>query len=107
MTKFTRDGSNFGADGPFFQVIRQGLEGFAEGEDYFDLLAEDVVFDFVISVPGYPRHVEGRQNIIALYAGYDDYMNVSAADTPARGHALAGGYLVVVRTGFRSLRPSS
>ncbi len=80
MTKYTEDSSNFGADGPFFFVIREGLEGLADGEDYFDLLADDVVFDYVISVPGYPRRVEGRQNIIDLYSDYDRSLTVRSAD---------------------------
>ncbi|MDE3205177.1 MAG: nuclear transport factor 2 family protein [Acidobacteriota bacterium] len=80
MTKYTDDDSNFGANGPFFHIIRQGLNGLADGDDYFDLLAADVVFDYVISVPGYPRHVEGRQSVIDLYRGYDDYMKVHRAD---------------------------
>ena len=80
MTKYTSDSSNFGADGPFFQVIREGLRGLADGEDYFDLLADDVVFEYVICVPGYPRRAEGRQAIIDLYSGYDDYMTVHTAD---------------------------
>ena len=57
MTKYTSDGSNFGAGGPFFRIIREGLEGLADGEDYFDLLADDVVFEYVISVPGYPNGI--------------------------------------------------
>ena len=65
MTKYISDSSNFGADGPFFRIIREGLKGLADGEDYFDLLADDVVFEYVISVPGYPRRAEGRQAIIA------------------------------------------
>ena len=80
MSKYTGDGSNFGADGPFFRIIREGLEGLADGEDYFDLLADDVVVEYVISVPGYPRRVEGRQAVIDLYSGYDDYMAVHTAD---------------------------
>jgi ketosteroid isomerase-like protein len=28
------------------------------------------VFDFVITVPDYPRHVVGRDNLIELYRGY-------------------------------------
>ena len=79
MTKYSDDSSNFGADGPFFHVIREGLRGLADGEDYFDLLAEDVVFEYVISVPGYPRRVEGRQNVIDLYNDYDSYMAVHSA----------------------------
>jgi ketosteroid isomerase-like protein len=37
---------------------------------FFDLLAQDVVFDFIITVPNYPRHIVGRDNLIELYRGY-------------------------------------
>ncbi len=80
MTKYIEDGSNFGADGPFFRIIREGLKPLADGEDYFDLLADDVVFQYVISVPGYPGRVQGRQSIIDLYSGYDRFLNVRSAD---------------------------
>jgi ketosteroid isomerase-like protein len=80
VTKYTSDSSNFGAGGPFFRIIREGLEGLADGEDYFDLLADNVVVEYVISVPGYPRRVEGRQAVIDLYSSYDDYMTVRTAD---------------------------
>ncbi|MGA3149877.1 MAG: nuclear transport factor 2 family protein [Acidimicrobiales bacterium] len=80
MTKYTEDSSNFGADGPFFHIIREGLQGFADGEDYFDMLADDVVFEYVISVPGYPKRVDGRQNIVDLYSDYGSYMDVRSAD---------------------------
>ncbi len=80
MTTYTNANSNFGANGPFFHIIREGLEGFADGEDYFDMLADDVVFEYVISVPGYPKRVKGRQKIIDLYSDYDSYMNVTSAD---------------------------
>ncbi|MGA9875541.1 MAG: nuclear transport factor 2 family protein [Solirubrobacteraceae bacterium] len=80
MTKYTNDSSNFGADGPFFHIIREGLRGLVDGDDYFDMLADDVIFEYVISVPGYPRRLQGRQSIIDLYSGYDDYMSVHSAD---------------------------
>jgi len=54
VTKYAKDSSNFGAGGPFFRIIRQGLDGLADGRDYFDRLADDVVVGYVISVPGYP-----------------------------------------------------
>ena len=54
MSKTVSDNAPFGANSPFFRIIKEGLEGLADGEDYFDLLAEDVVFEYVISVPGYP-----------------------------------------------------
>ena len=61
---------DFRALGPFFRVIEEGLKGLVDGDHFFDLLAEDVEFDFVITVPDYPRHVQGRDNLIELYRGY-------------------------------------
>ena len=34
---------------------------------YFDLLADDVVFEYVISGPGYPRRVQGPPDVVDLY----------------------------------------
>ena len=61
------DLDDFKALEPFFRIIQEALDGLADGEHFFDLLAEDVVFDYIITVPGYPRHVEGRQGIAQLY----------------------------------------
>ncbi len=80
MTRYTEADSNFGADGPFFRLVHQGLEGFADGEDYFDLLADDVVVEYVVSVPGYPARVDGRQGVIDLYRDYDSVLTVHRAD---------------------------
>jgi len=61
---------DFRALDPFFRIIEQGLRGVVDGDHFFDLLADDVVFDFVITVPDYPRQVAGRDNLIELYRGY-------------------------------------
>jgi uncharacterized protein len=65
-----RDIEDFRGLDPFFRIIEQGLQNLVDGDHFFDLLAEDVVFDFVITVPDYPRHVVGRDNLIELYRGY-------------------------------------
>jgi len=57
---------------PFFQIIEQGLSGLVDGEDFFDTLAEDAVFEYVISVPGYPRRVAGREAVADLYRSYGE-----------------------------------
>jgi ketosteroid isomerase-like protein len=71
-----RDIEDFRALDPFFRVIELGLEGLADGDHFFELLAEDVVFDFVITVPDYPRRVVGRDNLIELYRGYGSTFNL-------------------------------
>ena len=62
--------SDFRALDPFFRIIEQGLAEFVDGDHFFELLADDVVFDFIITVPNYPRHIVGRDNLIELYRGY-------------------------------------
>ena len=61
-----RDVEDFRALDPFFRIIEQGLQGLADGGHFFELLADDVVFDFVITVPDHPRRVVGRDNLIEL-----------------------------------------
>jgi len=39
-----------------------------------------VIFDYIISVPGYPRRVEGRQAVAELYRGYGSTMVLRSAD---------------------------
>jgi uncharacterized protein len=61
---------DFQALEPFFRVIENGLSGLVDGGHFFDLLADDVVFEFIITVPNYPRRIAGRDNLIELYRGY-------------------------------------
>ena len=61
---------DFRALDPVFRIIEEGLAAFVDGEHFFDMLADDVAFDFVITVPDYPRHVVGRDDLIELYRGY-------------------------------------
>ena len=58
MTKYTSDSSNFGADGPFFRIIREGLEGLPR-RGYFDLLTDDVVGQHPSGLPAH-RAPSGR-----------------------------------------------
>src|SRR5437868_5774856 len=37
---------------PFFRIIEEGLAGVVDGRHFFDLLAEDVVFEYVTRSPG-------------------------------------------------------
>ena len=61
---------DFQALDPFFRIIEEGVAGLVDGEHFFDLLAEDVVFEYIITVPGYPRRVAERQAVAELYRPY-------------------------------------
>jgi uncharacterized protein len=71
---------DFRALDSFFRIIEDGLRNYTDDGHFFDLLAEDVVFDFVITVPGYPRHVAGRDNLIELFRGYGRSFYLDSCD---------------------------
>ncbi|MFF4598079.1 nuclear transport factor 2 family protein [Amycolatopsis sp. NPDC001319] len=77
---------DFAALEPFFGVVKEGLAGHVEGEHFFDLLAEDVVTEFVVTVPGYPRRVEGRGALAELYRGYGEAIVLEGAGDLAVHH---------------------
>jgi uncharacterized protein len=66
------DLDDFKALEPFFRIIQQGLDGLADGGHFFDLLADDVVFDYIITTPNYARHVVGRAAVAELYRPYGE-----------------------------------
>ena len=74
------DLTDFAALDPFFRIVQEGLAGLVDGAHFFDLLAEDVLVEYVISVPGYPRRVRGRGAVADLYRGYGDVMILHSAD---------------------------
>jgi ketosteroid isomerase-like protein len=70
MTTVDMDG--YAAMAPYFEVITKGLEGLVDGENFFDIHAEDVVVEYVITVPDFPRKIVGREALAELYRGYGD-----------------------------------
>ena len=100
--------ADFRALDPFFRIIEEGVAGLADGEHFFDLLAEDVVFEYVITVPGYPRRVEGRRpwpsctapmaptfsldRCYDLAIHYDQATNVVVLEYASQGRAISTGH---------------
>ena len=60
----------FRALDPFFNIVQQGLAGLVDGDHYFDIIADEAVFEFRYIFPGWPLKVEGREALKTLYAGY-------------------------------------
>jgi ketosteroid isomerase-like protein len=64
--------AKYAAMRPYFQVVAEGLAGLVDGTDFFDMHAQDVVVEYVITVPHYPRRIVGRDALAELYANYGD-----------------------------------
>jgi hypothetical protein len=52
MTTMITDLDDLKALEPFFRIIEKVLDGIADGGRFFDLLAEKVIFDYIIMTPG-------------------------------------------------------
>jgi ketosteroid isomerase-like protein len=85
----------FNALDPFFRIIEEGLKGVADGEHFFDLLAEDVIFDYIITIPDYPRHVEGRAAVAELYRPYGTMIVLDRCHDVAVHHDTKTGVVVL------------
>jgi ketosteroid isomerase-like protein len=86
---------DFRALDPFFRIIKEGVAGLVDGEHFFDLLAEDVVFEYVITVPDYPRRVEGRGAVAELYRPYGATFSLDRCYALAVHHDQVTGVVVL------------
>ena len=68
----SRNMAKYAAMRPYFEVVAEGLHGLVDGSDFFDMHAEDVVVEYVITVPDYPPRVVGREALAELYSDYGD-----------------------------------
>jgi len=94
MTTIT-DLDDFKALDPFFRIIEKGLDGIADGGHFFDRLIEDVIFDFIITTPDYPRHVEGRKAVAELYRPYGTVIVLDRCHDLAVHHDTRTGVVVL------------
>jgi len=85
----------FSALDPFFELIRRGLSGLVDGDHYFDMIAEKAIFEFRYDFPGWPQRIEGRDALMALYAGYGKNVVLNRADALVV-HRCDDGRVVVV-----------
>jgi ketosteroid isomerase-like protein len=89
------DLGDFHALDPFFRIVEEGVAGLVDGGHFFDLLAEDVVFEYVITVPGYPRRVVGRQAVAELYRPYGATFSLDRCYDLAVHHDRVTGVVVL------------
>jgi hypothetical protein len=83
----------FSALDPFFEVVRRGLSGLVDGEHYFDTIAKNAIFEFRYDIAGWPKRVEGRDALMALYRGYGVAMAGLALASRRQRNATSGRIL--------------
>ena len=68
----SRDMTKYAAMRPYFEVVAEAVSGLVDGTDFFDMHAEDVVVEYIITVPDYPRRIVGREALAELYSDYGE-----------------------------------
>ena len=70
----------FSALDPFFEVVQRGLSGLVDDEHYFDTIAKNAIFEFRYDIAGWPKRVESRDALMALYRGYGEGIVLHGGD---------------------------
>jgi hypothetical protein len=65
---------------PFFEIILEGLSGLVDGEHFFDTFAEDVRFESLYDLPGWPMMIRGRAGLVDALSGYGDNIKLESSD---------------------------
>jgi ketosteroid isomerase-like protein len=85
----------FAALDPFFDIARRGLADRVDGDHYFDTVADNAVFEFRYVFPGWPRKIDGREALMALYAGYGNNILLHGADALVVHQAQHAGVVIL------------
>lgn len=79
---------------PYFELIRRALEGLADGEHFFDIVADDIVYEVRYDL-GWPRVIQGRADLMARFARYVDAIGIRSADKLIVNRADNGRVVVI------------
>jgi len=85
----------FEAARPYFDLVRGALGDLVDGEHFFDVVADDVIYEVLYDFPGWPRVLRGRADLMTQFRGYGDYIKLSSADRLIV-HRADNGQVVVI-----------
>ena len=72
--------SAYEAANPYFELVRGAIGDLVEGEHFFDIVADNVVYEVLYDVAGWPRIIQGRTDLMAQFRGYCDNIALQSAD---------------------------
>ncbi len=80
---------------PYFELVRGALGDLVDGEHFFDIVTDDLVYEVLYDFPGWPRIVQGRADLMAQFKGYGDNIKLQSADKLIT-HMANDGRVVVI-----------
>ena len=83
------------ASRPYFELVRGALGDLVDGEHFFDIVTDDVVYEVLYDFPGWPRIIQGRADLMAKFRGYGNNIELQSADKLIT-HKTDNGLVVVI-----------
>ena len=68
------------ASKPYFDLVRGALGDVVDGKHFFDVVTDDVVYEVLYNISGWPRIIRGRADLMAQFRGYCDNIELQSAD---------------------------
>jgi ketosteroid isomerase-like protein len=80
---------------PYFNLVREALDKLVEGEHFFDVVTDDVIYEVLYEIPGWPRVIQGRTNLMLAFKGYVENITLQSADNLIVHKADDGKFIVI------------
>ena len=65
---------------PYFQLVRRALGDLVDGHHFFDIVANDIVYEVLYEISGWPRVIKGRAELMDQFKGYCEHVELQSAD---------------------------
>ena len=76
-------------------MVRGALGDLVDGEHFFDIVTDDVVYEVLYDFPGWPRVIQGRADLMDRFSGYGNSIKLQSADKLITHKADNGRVLVI------------
>ncbi|HYL01665.1 MAG TPA: nuclear transport factor 2 family protein [Steroidobacteraceae bacterium] len=65
---------------PYFQLVRRALGDLVDGDHFFDIVANNIVYEVLYDIAGWPRVINGRAELMDQFKGYCEHVELQSAD---------------------------
>jgi uncharacterized protein len=79
----------------YFDLVRGALGALVDGDHFFDVVADNIVYEVLYDFPGWPRVITGRSDLMAAFKGYVANIALQSADKLIVHNTDGGGVVVI------------
>ncbi|WP_243050485.1 nuclear transport factor 2 family protein [Dyella sp. RRB7] len=80
---------------PYFDLVRGALGDLVDGQHFFDIVSDDIAYEVLYDIPGWPHVIEGRAGLMGAFRGYVDNIVLHSADQ-LTVHKADSGQVVII-----------